>query len=346
VQSRASRRAIEALIAVLFIAFLAWFSMKFHMDNASDSETDAYVSALIASATHGPIMADATGHYTALTPYVMWPFTATLQRITGAYQIRGLVFALLFLGAALYAAAYAWYQRLGLGWFARLLALIVLSTSVVFALLIRGWEIDKLIEPALFLLAAIAAWDRRYIAVLPLAALAAANRETGIFIPVVVLAAMAHEHGGVRSALRRWPIWACALICAAEVVWLRRFGPTPTVGAFWEDLKLDRLAYVTGGLCLTPLLATAWAQAAPLPVRRLFYLVAPAWVLFVLATDRLEQGAVLLTPLALLWVPLTLQALEYQRNDNDGQGRKIHNAFAKPRGPDVDGKPQRYHEPE
>ena len=78
-----SRSAWHGIIAALSIVFLAWFTMKLHMDTANDTETDSYVGALIASATHGTLTADATGHYTALAPYVMWPFTATLQRVTG-----------------------------------------------------------------------------------------------------------------------------------------------------------------------------------------------------------------------------------------------------------------------
>jgi hypothetical protein len=305
-----SRWGVESLIAVLCIAFLAWFSMKFHMDNANDSETNAYVRSLIASYTQGTISSDATHHYAALAPYVMWPFTETLQLIAGAREIRGLAFALFVLGALVYAAAYAWYRCIGLGWLTSLFGLILLSTSIVFAMLIRGWEIDKLVEPALFLLASLAAWKRRYIAVLGLAALAAANRETGAFVALVALAGLAHQHGGLRSAIRHWPVWAAVIVCAAEVVWFRRIGPTPTVAGFWPDLKLDHLVYVVGGLCLTPLLSVAWVQVAPLGVRRLFYVLAPAWVLFVLTTDRLEQGAVLLTPLALLFVPLTLLGVE------------------------------------
>jgi hypothetical protein len=305
-----SRRANETLIAAVCIGFLAWFSMKFHMDNANDSETNAYVRGLVASYTQGTLSTDATGHYAALAPYVMWPFTQTLELIAGASEIRGLVFALLFLGAGVYGAAYVWYRCIGLGWFTSLVGLILLSTSLVFAMLTRGWEIDKLIEPALFLLAGIAAWNRRYIAVLGIAALAVANRETGAFVSVVALAGLAKQHGGLASALKHWRLWACVIVCAVEVAWFRRISPSPSVAIFWSDLKVDRLVYVVGGLCITPLLALAWVHTAPLTVRRLFYLLVPAWVAFVLATDRLEQGAVLLTPLALLFVPLTLAGVE------------------------------------
>ena len=40
--------------------FLAWFTMKFYMDNSNDSETDAYVNALSVSASGLTVAADAT----------------------------------------------------------------------------------------------------------------------------------------------------------------------------------------------------------------------------------------------------------------------------------------------
>lgn len=283
--------------------------MKFYMDTSNDSETEAYIRALTTSATHGTIAADARGHYTAVAPYVLWPFTATLQRVTAGYEIRGFVFARLFLGTALYAAAYAWYRRIGLGWLTSLFGLILLSTSSAFALLISGWELDKVIEPALFLLAAVAAWNRRFVAVLGIAALAAANRETGVFVPLVALAGLAQQAGGLRTAIKRWPVWACAIVCAAEVAGFRLFVPTPTVVVL-DDLRLDRLVFVIGGMCLIPLLAVAWVRTAPLALRRLFYLIGPAWVVLVLGIDRLDQGALLLTPLALVFIPVTLAAVE------------------------------------
>lgn len=289
--------------------FLAWFSMKFYMDNANDSETLAYVNALTISVSQGKIAADATGHYAALAPYVLWPFTTTLEWVTSGYAIRGFAFARLFLQAAVYALAYVWYRCIGLGWLTSLLGLILLSTSFAFAELIRGWELDKLVEPAVFLLAGVAAWNRRFVMLLGAAALAALNRESAIFIPLVVLAVLAERKGGLGAALKRWPVWACVLICAVEVVWLRQLVQARPIGLF-EDLTVEHLVYVTGGLCLLPLLATVWAPTAPSVLRRLFFLVAPEWVVFVLATDRLEQGVALLALVALVFVPVTLAGAE------------------------------------
>jgi len=304
----------ERVIVVLAIAFLAWFGMRFHMDTANDSQTNAYVDSLLASVRNRTLAADGTGHYSLLAALFVFPIGSALERVTGAYQIRGLVSALLLLSVALYAAAYSWYRRVGLGWFTSLIGLAILSTSVAFATQIRGWEIDKLIEPTLFLVAALAAWDEHYLLVVAIAALAVMNRETGAFVPLVALAAVAQRQGGFRAALTAWPVWACAIVCLVEVALFRQVGPAPTVKRFWPDLNLERLAYLTGGLCLTPLLALAWFSSAPSGLKQLF-LLAPIWVVFVLATDQLEQGLVLIAPLALLFVPITLAGVEQALQD-------------------------------
>jgi hypothetical protein len=296
--------------AALCIVFLAWFSMKFHMDNANDSETMAYMNAMITSASQSTISADATGHYTVVAQYVLWAIATALQQVTGAYQIRGLVVGLLLVDLVLYAAAYAWLRLLGLSWLTSVLGLIVLSTSLAYAMQLRGWELDKLIEPALFLLSAIAAWKGRWFLVVGVAVLAGLNRETGAFFPLVALAGLAHENGGsLSAALRRWPFWVCLIVCAIEVGWLRFIGPTPSV-RLWVDFSLTKLMLITGGLCLMPVLSLAWLGGAPSALRQLYVLLAPPWIVFAGATDRLEQGALFLTLLALVFVPVTLLGVE------------------------------------
>jgi hypothetical protein len=296
--------------AIPCVLFLAWFSMKFHMDNANDSETMAYMNAMMTSASHSTISVDANGHYTVLAQYVLWSIATTLEQVTGAYQIRGLVFGLLLVDMVLYAAAYAWYRMLGLGWLTSVVGLVVLSTSLAYATQLRGWELDKLIEPALFLLGALAAWKSHWVAVVGLAALAGLNRETGVFFPLVALAGLTQVYGEpLSAALRRRPFWACLIVCAVEVGWLRAIGPTPSARP-WVDLGLAKLMLITGGLCLMPVLSLAWLGAAPPALRRLYLLLVPAWIVLVLATDTLEQGALLLTLMALVFVPVTLMGVE------------------------------------
>src|SRR5215207_6614533 len=86
--------------------------MTFYMDNSNDSETSAYSAALFAAAAQPSISADATGHSTLLAQYVLYPFAAVLQPVSGLYLIRGFVFARFVLGLALFGAAYAWYRHL------------------------------------------------------------------------------------------------------------------------------------------------------------------------------------------------------------------------------------------
>jgi len=303
----------QTLIAAGCIVFLGWFSMRFYMDNSNDSETEGYVAMLIASVNTGSIAADGTGHYTSLAPYVIWPFTTVLRSLTGAYQIRGFVFAFLLLATVMYAAAYAWYRHLGLGWLTSLLGLVLLSTCAAFSLLIRGWELDKLLEPALFLTATLAAWRNLYWLMLGVAVLAVINRETGAFMALVAVAALWRQHPRLSLVISRWPVWASFVVCALGVAAFRAFGPLPTVSvaqAISANVTPDRLIYIIGGLCLLPLLATAWLRAAPEALQRLYLMLVPAWIVFVATTDRLEHGAVLLAPTALLFVPVALIGLE------------------------------------
>src|SRR5215207_1447380 len=258
--------------------------MTFYMDNSNDSETSAYSAALFAAAAQPSISADATGHSTLLAQYVLYPFAAVLQPVSGLYLIRGFVFARFVLGLALFGAAYAWYRHLGSGWLTSLLGLVLLSTSAAFGLQIRGWELDKVAEPVLYLVAGLAAWQRRYPAFLVIAGLAALNRETGAFMPLVALA----------LRVPRWVLVSCLLLCLAIAVPLRLLGPDPSISpaaALAQNLQPDRLVYVIGGLCLMPLLAIAWLRTSPPPMQRLFWLLAPIWLAWVVATDRLEQGA-------------------------------------------------------
>src|SRR5207245_2518771 len=115
------------LTAAGCVAFLAWFTMKFHMDNANDSETRAYVGTLLWNLEHFTVSTDATGHYTGLAPLLVWQFSAALSVVTDLYAARGLVLALTLLGLMLYGLAYAWYAELGLACLLRLFGLALLS---------------------------------------------------------------------------------------------------------------------------------------------------------------------------------------------------------------------------
>jgi hypothetical protein len=162
---------------------------------------------------------------------------------------------------------------------------------------VRGWELDKVAEPALFLLGALAVWHGRSVEFVIVAALATLNRETGALMPLV----------GLALGAPRRVVVAALIVCLALLAPLRLLGPQPVVD---PNLQLERIVYVVGGLCLTPLLAVAWLRTAPPPLQRLFWFLAPVWTVWLLATERLEQGAALLSLVALVFVPITLAGLE------------------------------------
>jgi hypothetical protein len=291
------------------VVFFAWFAMRFFMDTANDSETLAYSAVLFANAFRGGASVDGTGHATLFAQYVLALFAQILQPITGAYLIRALVTVQLAIGLLLFAAAHWWYRRLGLAWLTRLLGLNMLSICVAFARQSRGWELDKLLEPTLYLLAAIAMWDRRYIMFVGLAALAAINRETGVFVPLIALTSERSDSEGSPW----WLMWGSAFVSLAIVLAVRLFGPQPAftpAAAVASNLDFERIVYVAGGLCLVPLFAVAWLRWASPFLRRLSLVMAPVWLIWVLTTDSLEQGARLLGMVAVLFIPLTLQGVQ------------------------------------
>jgi hypothetical protein len=212
------------------------------------------------------------------------------------------VFCLLTLSTTMCAAAYGWWRSVGLSTPSSLLGLVLLSTSAAFALEIRGWEIDKLLEPTLFVLAALAVRHRRYTLFVVLAVLAAANAETGIFAPFLAVLAPPER--------KRWWAMAVALIvCAIAVLGLLSVAP-PTHIPLWIDTGPNQLVNIAGGLCLLPVIALACGRSARNGMGWLLYGVVPVWVLFVLATHRLDQGAAFLGPLAVVWLPVTLLEAE------------------------------------
>jgi hypothetical protein len=297
--------ASTRVIVSASIIFLAWLTMKFHMDNANDSETQAYVGALLWNLQHLTPSTDALGHYTLLAPIVIWPSAMLWHLVSAGYEIRGLALALLACSAMLYGLAYAWYRQLRLGWLTALFGLMLLSVGVSFALLIRGWELDKLLEPVLFLAAALLASRGQYALVVLLGILAASNRESGIFVCLVPLAFVREQRGSWSAALREWPVWATFSASLVVVIWMQSQLPLPGVRPF-SDSGPEHLVYLIGGTCLVPVFAVAWRSAAPRYLRHLLYLLGPVWVVFAAATDKLEQGAVLLALVALVCVPITL----------------------------------------
>jgi hypothetical protein len=227
------------------------------------------------------------------------------------------VFALLVLGVAMCGMAYVWWRSLGIGYVSALLGLVLLTTSAAFALEIRGWEIDKLLEPVLFLAAAMAAYHRRYLLFVVAAVLAAANAETGIFAPFLILLA---PRDGDRKTW--WVLGISLALCAILVLLLQRSAP-PTHIPLWIDSSPHQLVNIAGGLCLLPVIALACARSAPSGLRLLLYIVVPVWVLFVLAGHRLDQGVAFLAPLAVVWLPATLLELEHVVRSSDPSRRRI-----------------------
>jgi hypothetical protein len=304
------------MIVVFVVLFLSWFLMRFFMDNANDSETMAYSAVLYSAPFRSATAVDGTGHATLLAQYIVALFNLVLQPVTRLYLIRALVAAQIVIGICLFASAYIWYRRVGLSFFSSLLGLLILSVCVAFARQVRGWELDKLLEPTLYLVAAIAAWDSRKVLFVTATALAALNRETGVLVPLLPLAI----HSRYSKSRGRLHVWAAAAIALAAVGSIRILSTRPTTGppaTLVGNLSPDQLVYVAGGLCLMPLLALASLPAASGVLSRLLLVPCAVWIAWILVAERLDQGALLLGPVALVFIPMVLKAIQQAHTSAD-----------------------------
>jgi len=126
--ARRSRPVVQRLIVALSIVGLAWFSIEVLHGQLHDSETEAYVGTLIASATHGRSRVDATGHYAALAPYVLWPSRRCCNRSLAHTRFVAMSSPDCFSAQSCSRRHTSGTRRVGLGWFASLLGLVLLST--------------------------------------------------------------------------------------------------------------------------------------------------------------------------------------------------------------------------
>jgi hypothetical protein len=217
----------------------------------------------------------------------------------------------------IFGLAYALYGHLGLRSRTRMLALGLLTGVISLNLGPLGpstFSLDRFTDTIFYLVAALLVVHGRDALIPPLMVLAVANRETSVFIPTLLLA----RHG-LRD--RRALLTALAACTVAAVVYLGihfYFGPHPrTEESFWGPSMMlhslampAQVAFFVAMIGLLPLLALASLRDADESLRRLFWLVVPAWFALHIWAARLGEGMLYLAPITLIVVPLVLQGLE------------------------------------
>ena len=222
---------------------------------------------------------------------------------------------------AIFALAWLFFRRLGLGWYESLFGLGLLAWGFTQALLHQAMAFNTYGDVAFYLAAALLILQRRYWWVVPLTVLAAINRETSGLIPLMLMA-MAWQLGRRSDEGRRvLRIGAVALVAFAATYGIVRLavGPAFFIKGNGQDPGLEMLDYnVTRGqtwdlvfqtLNVLPLLALiAWRRWSP-ALKAFGVAIVPAWFVIHAFTAVLAESRLLLVPLAVVFVPGALFGL-------------------------------------
>ena len=216
----------------------------------------------------------------------------------------------LFRGAqevAIFGLGFLYFRRLGLGLVSSLAGLAVVCGAMLLGQVQSNWRLDTYTDLLLYLAAGYVVLARPLAWVIPITFVAALNRETSAFIPLMPLLCV--EVRQWRSA-RNFGIYR--LVAAGVVTFvLVRYGLTVAlpgqamstrvvtdelIGFFTKDPPFILLAVVVAAV---PIVAARGLATCPPFVRRLFWLMVPAW----LASHAWGNVAMTTTPFL---VPLTL----------------------------------------
>jgi hypothetical protein len=250
--------------------------------------------------------------YRVLSAYLAFGIQHLLQ--TSVPPFEAIRFVQMVLIATL---TYVYYGQLNLKPFTRILGVAMLGGLISLSLGVIGpstFSLDRFDDTIFYLVAALLVLRRHDLWLPPLMLLAVANRETSVFIPMLLLA-----RDGWRS--RRALGIALAAWVVAVAVYLgihTYYGPRPRVEeSYWGTAMLMRslgmpgqIAFFFAAINLLPALCVLGMKQVDPFLRRLFWLVVPAWFAIHIWAARLGEGIMYLAPTVIIILPLVLQALE------------------------------------
>jgi hypothetical protein len=212
---------------------------------------------------------------------------------------------------------YAYYGRLGLRPFTRLVAICLLGGLISLSMGIIGpstFSLDRFDDTILYLVAALLVLGGHERWIPPLMILAVTNRETSVFIPTLILARYGWRS---RQALVTAGVaWALAALIYFGIH--AYFGPRPRVEeSYWGTAMVLRsigmpgqTAFFLAAINLLPALCLLGLRDVDPFLRRLFWMIVPLWFAIHIWAARLGEGIMYLAPITLIIIPLVLQALE------------------------------------
>src|SRR5579864_580321 len=180
--------------------------------------------------------------------------------------------------------AYAYYGRLSLRPFTRIVGICLLGGLISLSMGVIGpstFSLDRFDDTIFYLVAAILVLEGRQWWIPPLMILAVANRETSVFIPTLILARYGwRSRQALVTAFTAWVI--------AAVVYFgihTYYGPRPRVEeSYWGTAMVLRslgmpgqTAFFFAAINLLPALAVLGIKDVDPFLRRLFWMVVPLW---------------------------------------------------------------------
>jgi hypothetical protein len=221
---------------------------------------------------------------------------------------------------------YAYYARLGIRPFTRVLGICLLGGLISLSMGVIGpstFSLDRFDDTIFYLVAALLVLGGHERWIPPLMVLAVADRETSVFIPALILARY-----GWRSRQALVTAGAAWIVAAAVYVGIHtHYGPRPRVEeSYWGTAMVLRslsmpgqTAFFLAAINLLPALCLLWMRDADPFLRRLFWMVVPLWFAIHIWAARLGEGIMYLAPMTLIIIPLVLQAV--QRSQGAGSMR-------------------------
>ncbi|MBI2756381.1 MAG: hypothetical protein HYX52_06710 [Chloroflexi bacterium] len=223
--------------------------------------------------------------------------------------------------ALLLVLAYVHYGQLGFRPRTRFLGLVMIILLSMLSLRPSTYSLDRFTDAIIYLLAGIALFGGWSLLLIPLAFLGSLNRETAGFIPFMILA---KEGSALFSPAKRRQL--AILIVALAAYTAAFFGirayysfaritiqdtASRLASAFLFDVQRRGMwvAFFTAFnlLPFTSVVALPWCSAY---LRRLFWIMVPAWIGIHFLTSWPREGLMFLPPIVSVLIPMTLHLVE------------------------------------
>jgi hypothetical protein len=213
-------------------------------------------------------------------------------------------------------------RRFGLGRRASALGLGLLAWAMTQSLFNTGLAFNTYGDVIFYLAAALLILDRRRWAwIVPLTVAAALNRETSGLIPVMLLALAFFERDrrALRFGVAALGAFAVTVVTVRVVVGsaplFKPFGLSPGWDYVSYNLRDGRTwEYLFRTVNIVPLIALAGVRQWPRELRAFAVAIVPAWLVVHLCASILAESRLLLVPLAVVFIPGALLALQPSRS--------------------------------